>query len=37
MVSVKEATDTQRVQLTGAVERRYVIRDRRPGGEPPGR
>lgn len=33
MMSVKEATETQRVQLTGAVEGRYVIRDRRPGGE----
>ena len=33
MVSVKEATETERVQLTGAVEDRYVIRDRRPDGE----
>jgi hypothetical protein len=33
MVSVKEATETDRVQLTGAVEGRYVIRDRRPDGE----
>jgi hypothetical protein len=33
IMSVKEATDTERVQLTGAVEGRYVIRDRRPDGE----
>ena len=33
MTFVKEAIDTDRVQLTGAVEGHYVIRDRRPGGE----
>jgi hypothetical protein len=33
MVSVKEAIETERIQLTGAVEGRYVIRDRRPDGE----
>jgi hypothetical protein len=33
MILVKEAIDTERVHITGAVEGRYVIRDRRPDGE----
>jgi hypothetical protein len=33
MSLVKEAIETERVHVTGAVEGRYVIRDRRPGGE----
>jgi hypothetical protein len=33
MISVKEAIDSEHVQVTGAVEGRYVIRDRRPDGE----
>lgn len=33
IMAVKEAIDTEHVQLTGAVEGRYVIRDRRPDGE----
>jgi len=33
MSPVTEAIDTDRVHLSGAVEGRYVIRDRRPDGE----
>jgi hypothetical protein len=33
MSAVKGEIDSDRVQLTGAVEGRYVIRDRRAGGE----
>jgi hypothetical protein len=33
MATMAEATKTEHVQLTGAVEGRYVIRDRRADGE----